>query len=188
VLVRSAQKTIAQSPTVVTDLGKGVLLGGLGLPPNTADLKEQDGKLVESPLVGSLDDLLTLIEDPKNADFDRLAQSNTAVALDNDVVKRSGQIVRLRAIVSGGTFESRLIAVRAIARVRELDNVPLLIYALTDPDQRIVREADKGLRFISRKFDGFGMPAEPKPAEIKAIVASWKDWFRSIRPNAEFLD
>jgi hypothetical protein len=91
-------------------------------------------------------------------------------------------------VVSGGAYESRLVAVKALARVRELDNVPLLIYALTDPDMRIVREADKGLRFISRKFDGVGLPEEPQPPNVKSAIAAWKAWYASIRPAAEFLD
>lgn len=184
-LVRSARQTIRH---IVGDLGSGVLLGGMGLPANTADLKEQDGKVVQTPLAGSLDELLALLDDPKNADLDRLAESPAALTLESDVTRRAGQIARLRAIVTAGPYEARLAAVRALAKMRELDNVPLLAYALTDPDLRIVREADKGLRFISRKIEGFGMPAEPKPAEIKVLASAWKDWYRSIRPNAEFLD
>jgi hypothetical protein len=185
VLVRSARQTINR---VVTDLGKGVLLGGMGLPPNAADLRERDGKLIETPLAGTLDELLALIENPKNADLDRLADARLTVTLDSDVTKRSGQMARLRAIVSAGPFESRLVAVRALARVRELDNVPLLVFAMTDPDLRIVREADKGLKFISRKFEGVGLPAEPKVEEVRAAIAGWKAWYKSIRPHGEFLD
>jgi HEAT repeat protein len=184
-LVRSSRQTIGR---VVTDLGRGVLLGGMGLPANTADLREHEGRIIEKPLAGTLDELLALIEKSNLPDLDRLAASAEAVTLDPDVVKRSGQITRLRALVSTDAFEPRLIAVKALARVRELDNVPILIYALTDPDLRIVREADQGLRFISRKFDGVGLPAEPKPADVKAAIAAWKAWYRSIRPNAEFLD
>jgi hypothetical protein len=53
---------------------------------------------------------------------------------------------------------------------------------------RVVREADKGLRFISRKLEGVGLPEEPKPEQARAAIAAWKTWYQSIRPNAEFLD
>jgi hypothetical protein len=184
-LLRSAKKTIA---TVVARLGEGVLLGGRGLPKNTADLQEREGKIVESQLTGSIDELLTTIEKGNTPELQRLTESQARWKLDNDVVKRSGEITRLRAVVAAGSFESRLLAVRALGRVRELDNVPVLIYALSDPDMRVVLEADKGLRFVSRKLDGVGLPDDPKPEQVRAAIAAWKTWYQSLRPNAEFLD
>lgn len=184
-LLRSAKKTIA---TVVARLGEGVLLGGLGLPKNTADLQERDGKIVQSALTGTIDELLTTIEKNDTPELKRLAESSALWKLDSNVTKRSGEITRLRAVVAAGSFESRLLAVRALGRVRELDNVPVLIYALSDPDMRVVREADKGLRFISRKFDGVGLPEEPKPDQAQAAIKGWKNWILSVRPNVEFLD
>jgi hypothetical protein len=184
-LLRSAKKTLA---TVQAKLGDGILLGGMGLPKNTADLQERDGKILETPLAGTIDELMTTLEKGNSAELERLAESSARWKLDSDVTKRSGEIIRLRAIVSAGSYESRLVAVRALARVREFDNVPILIYALSDPDMRIVREADKGLRFISRKFDGVGLSDEPKPPEAKAAIAAWKAWYQSVRPSAEFLD
>jgi hypothetical protein len=184
-LLRSAKKTLAK---VSPKLGEGVLLGGMGLPKNTSDLQERDGKVVETLLAGTIDELVATIEKENKPELERLAESPIRWKLDPDVTRRSGEIARLRAVVAKGSFESRLLAVRALARVRELDNVPVLIYALTDPDMRIVREADKGLRFISRKFDGVGLPEEPKPTDTPNAIAAWKAWYQSIRPSAEFLD
>ena len=189
-LARSSQKTIAR---IDPSLGAGVLLGGMGLPPNVADLTERDGKVVETPLAGSIDELLAMIEKP-NAELDALVDSRKPLALDGDVTKRAGQIAKLRSLVSAGNFNARLLAVRTLAKSRELDNVPLLIYALSDPidqknpDYRIVLEADRGLRFLSRKFAGVGLPPTPKPQEQQAAIAAWKDWYKSVRPDAEFLD
>jgi len=184
-LVRSAKKTITK---LVGELGDGVLLGGLGLPPNTADLQERDGKLLEKPLAGTLDELLRLLEKADESELVQLAESTAAVPLDENVTKRSGQIAKLREIVSAGAYEQRLIAVKNLGRSRDFDSVPLLIYALTDPDPQIVRAADRGLRFISRKLEGVGMPAEPKPADVKAAITAWKAWYQTVRPQAEFLD
>jgi len=189
-LVRSAKKTIA---SIVARLGDGVLLGGLGLPKNTADLQEREGKIVESALTGTIDELLTTIEKGDTPELQRLADSSALHSsgqwkLDSNVTKRSGEITRLRAVVAAGSFESRLLAVRALGRVREFDNVPVLIYALSDPDVRVVREADKGLRFISRKLEGVGLPEEPKPEQVRVAITAWKNWYQSIRPTAEFLD
>jgi hypothetical protein len=182
-LCRSSKKAIQK----IKDLGEGSLLGGMGLPTNTADLQEKDGKVVESKLTGSVDELLSIIEDPENPQLARLAAGG-GITLDGDVTKRAGQIVRLRALVSAGSFESRMIAVKTLSKSRDLDNVPVLLYALTDPDVRIVKQADKGLRFVSRKFDGVGLPEEPQPLHIKDAQKAWKEWFLSVRPDAELLD
>ena len=82
-----------------------------------------------------------------------------------------------------------MVAVTTLGQVRNLNEVTQLFYGLTDPEPAIVRQADKGLRFISRKVDGVGLPdGEPTVARIKAAQAAWKAWYLSIRPNAELLD
>ena len=43
---------------------------------------------------------------------------------------------RLVQLVRGGEPEVRLLAVRALGRTGDLDYVPTLLYALTDPDKR----------------------------------------------------
>jgi hypothetical protein len=183
-LARASQQMTKKSGR----LGDAVLLGGMGLPPNTADLREQDGKIVETPFAGTVDELLTVLNDPDNPELARLADGHKPLPLDSDVTKRSGQIAQLRALVSAGSFDSRLVAVRTLGRVRDLDNAPVLIYALTDPDLRIVLEADKGLRFISRKFGGVGLPVEPKPDDVQTAIRNWKAWYKAVRPAGELLD
>jgi hypothetical protein len=188
-LCRSSKKSIQK----IKDLGEGTLLGGMGLPSSTADLQEKDGRVVESKLAGSVDELLAIIDDPDNPQLSRLAAGG-ALSLDGNVTKRAGQIEKLRSLVSAGPFESRLVAVKTLSKARDLDNVPVLLYALSDPidpknpDYRIVREADKGLRFISRKFAGVGLPEEPTPPQIREAAQAWKQWFLAIRPDAELLD
>lgn len=183
-LCRSSGKSIAKSNP---NLGDGTLLGGMGLPPNVTDLIERDGKIVETPLAGSIDEMLALIEKP-NAELDALVDPRQPLTLDGDVTKRAGQVAKLRALVSAGSYEARLLAVKTLGRTRELDNVPVLIYALSDPDLRIVLAADRALRFYSRKFSGVGLPDEPKPADVAAASKAWKSWYKSVRPEAEFLD
>jgi hypothetical protein len=184
-LLRSAKKTLA---AVVPKLGDGVLVGGMGLPKKTADLQERDGKVIEELLAGTIEELVTTIEKATPPELERLAESPARWKLDSDVLKRSGEIVKLKSLVGSGAYEARLATVRALARVRELDNVPLLIFAMSDADVRIAREADKGLRFISRKFDGVGLSEEPKAGEVKGAIAAWRGWYLSIRPAAELLD
>ena len=91
-------------------------------------------------------------------------------------------------MVSQGSYQQRLVAVRALARTGELDQVPLLLYAMTDPDPRVVYAADHGLRFISRKLNGFGLSDEPQPEEVAEVLNKWKAWYLTIRPDGELLD
>jgi len=65
--------------------------------------------------------------------------------------------------------------------------VPDLIFALSDPDWRVVKEARDGLRFISRRFEGFALPDRPSDDQKLRAVASWKSWYLSVRPGAEFV-
>jgi hypothetical protein len=183
-LCRSSLKSIAK---INPNLGGGVLLGGMGLPPNVADIVERDGKIVETPLGGSVEELLALIEKP-NAQLDALVDPRQPLTLSGDVTKRAGEIARMRALVSAGQSEARLLAVKTLGKARDLDNVPYLIFARTDPDIRIVVAADRALRFYSRKFAGVGLPDEPKPADVAAATKAWKSWYKSVRPEAVFLD
>ena len=64
-----------------------------------------------------------------------------------------------------------------------LDYVPSLLYALTDPDRRIVLEARNELRFISRNFDGIGPPDDFTEQQRFEAIDGWKKWYLSIRPR-----
>jgi hypothetical protein len=184
-LLRSSKTAIRK---VHKNLGDGVLVGGMGLPKNVADLRERDGKVVDIPLTGSVDELLAILEDPKNPDLASLADSQQVIKLDADVSKREGQIARLRAMVSAGNFETRLVAVRSLGKTRDMKNGPLLLYALSDPDLRVCMEADKALRFLSRKFEGVGLTFPATRQEVNEAAKAWRQWYLSVQPDAELLD
>ncbi|MBW3600181.1 MAG: hypothetical protein KY475_23275, partial [Planctomycetes bacterium] len=99
---------------------------------------------------------------------------------------RQERIQKLKDMVSQGSYQQRLVAVKALSRSGDFDQVPLLLYAMTDPDQRIVAAADEGLRFISRKFDGLGTLGDPE--EVEKTRGQWTDWYLSIRPEGELLE
>ena len=82
----------------------------------------------------------------------------------------------------------RSAALKALVSTRELDNVPTLIFALGDPDSRIVVLANRGLRGLSRRLDGFDMPEEPTEAVKREAIDRWKQWYLMIRPDAQFLN
>jgi len=70
----------------------------------------------------------------------------------------------------------------------ELKVVPTLIYALTDPDPMVPRYARDGLRFISRKFEGFGLSDSPNAGEIANAQKKWREWYRTMDPGYVFID
>jgi len=184
VLSRSTKKAIKRAEA----LGEGILLGGMGLPPKVEDIKERNGRLVDTPLSGSIDDLLSILEDKDNPDVLGMAEQKTVIALDPDLTRRTGQITRLRSLVSHESFETRLVAVRSLAKVRDLENVPVLLYALSDPDIRVIREADRGLRFISRKLEGVVPLDTPTKETLATLRSRWRQWYLAIKPDAELLD
>jgi hypothetical protein len=91
-------------------------------------------------------------------------------------------------MATNGSYQARLTAVTTLGRSRDLDNVPALIYALSDPDPRVMRAARDGLCFISRRLDGFGLPMSGDPADQRVAQAKWTEWYLSIRPNGDLIE
>ena len=79
-------------------------------------------------------------------------------------------------------------AVRALGARRDFEDIPTLIYALSDPDDDVSVAARDSLRFVTRKFDGFRMPDRPTPADKRAAVEAWKAWYEAINPGAQFSE
>lgn len=184
-LLRSTEKAIAK---VHKDLGEGVLSSGKGLPTDVANASVKRGKVIDSTLAGEVDDVVSLLDDPDNPELSRYLEGSSEVKMDADLTKRKGQINKLREAVSAENWEARLFAVRALGRARDLESVPQLLYAMSDPDLRIVLEADQSLRFISRKFKGVGLPSDPKKEDILKARQAWRQWYLTIRPDAQFIE
>jgi hypothetical protein len=174
-LLRSTQQSIKAT------LGEGTLVGGRGLPRDLSKVRLQGGKLVVQQNVTELDQLLDMMESGDSDELDSLIGSPAALevtAVTPEAARRLQQIVR------SGTPESRLLAVRALAKARELDYAPTLIYALTDPDHAVVREARDGLQSVSRSFEGYGPPDNFDAGQQQQAVARWKEWYATVRPDA----
>ena len=174
-LMRSTQKSIRST------LGEGSLVGGRGVPVNVAKAKLRGNQIVVEQVQTKVDDLLSLIDDGDQGRLDDLARDPTNLVVDQ-VDEKSAR--RLQQLARGGEPQVRLLAVHALGRTGNLDYVPTLIYALTDPDRRVVLEGRDGLRFISRRFDGFGPPDDFTDKQRFEAVDAWKDWYRSLRPSA----
>ncbi len=183
-LIRSTQKSIRKA----RNFGDGTLVGGRGLPKDTDRARVRDGKVVAEPLVGPADQLLAILEKADVPDFGQAADLVAELPPERaeELVKKHAD--KLRRLAGDESPQARMTAVRALSRVRDLDNVPTLIYALTDPDREISRTARDGLRRISRNPAGFGLPDRPDESgsELRVAIEKWKAWYLRVRPDAEF--
>jgi hypothetical protein len=188
-LIRGTKKSIQQA------LGAGTLVGGRGLPTDASNVEMRLGNVVRKPLSGPADQLLSVVEDPSNPEFLAAIEGLADAKLEADDAQLPQNLVRLKKLAGGNSPEARAVALRLLGRSRSLDNVPLLIFALRDPDLRVVKEARDGLRFTSRRFDSFG-PEIPEGTyevdqfekERRAAIEAWKAWYLSVRPDHAFED
>ena len=84
--------------------------------------------------------------------------------------------------------KSRVSALRTLGKTDDFENLPYLIYALTDPDIEVARIAETGLRQISRRLDGVGISFEDLVRQRNAAVQAWKQWYKSVNPDAIFIE
>ncbi len=182
-LMRSTKKAIQKS---LKKFGDGQLTGGRGLPTNAAEVAVKHGKIVNAASASAqLEDLVALLEEGEGSSFEYLTNNPEEFKLAEDETQRKEQVLRLRRLVAASAYESRLVAVRALGRSRDFESVPSLIYALTDPDARVVREADTSLRYIARRFGESKLPSKLSDDDKKALAAEWTKWYASVRPDAD---
>jgi hypothetical protein len=174
-LLRSTQQSIKAS------LGEGTLVGGRGLPRDLSKVRLQGGKLVVQQQTTELDQMLDMMESDKGEQLEGLI-GNPAAMQVTEVTPEAAR--RLQQIVRSGSPESRLLAVRALARARRVDYSPTLIFALTDPDRQVVRAARDGLRSVSRNFAGLGPSDNFDENERAQAIVRWKAWYATVQPDA----
>ena len=178
-LIRSTRKSVQNFAQDTT------FQGGKTLPTNVANARLDGSRVVGTQVSGDIDAILAMLDDPNGPSFDSLAELPPELKLDPDAKKRKAQVEKLKALVTAPSHKARRIAVRNLARVEGLDAVPLLLYALTDPDVAVMREARDALRFLSRRINGFRLPDNPTPEEKTQAYDKWLQWFRSVRPDVD---
>lgn len=180
-LIRSTQRTIFT-------MNAGSLQGGYGLPKDTTDIRVDGTQIKGRPIAAQVTDLLDILEKDGAGETEGKSIPED-LELDTNPTIRAAQLDRLERLVRGSrSWQARRVAARLLGKSDELRVVPSLIYALSDPDQAVRRYARDGLRFLSRKFDGFGMPDDPTVADVQNAQRKWRDWYRTVNPNYVFLD
>ena len=180
-LMRSSRKAIEKA----RDFGAGTLIGGRGLPKESEIVKVRQGQVVATPKLEAVEKLLAATDDTDDSDFSEMM----AVLPPEEARALVSKHARKLKELSGDTSaDARFAAVKTLGQSSDLDHVPTLVYALTDPEPAVVIEARNGLRRISRRFSGFGLPDEFSPAEVEQAIRRWKEWYLAIRPDAQFED
>ena len=180
-LSRSTQKAIEK-------LSSGATQGGWGLPDDTTAIKVEGTQIKGSAPANEVNDLLDMLSDDEGGGLEGKSIPDD-LKLDPDPKKRKAQIDRLERLVRGSrSYQARRVAARLLGQSDELRVVPSLIFALSDPDPMVPRYARDGLRFISRRFEGFGMPDKPNQSEVNKAQMQWREWYRKSNPSYVFID
>jgi hypothetical protein len=180
-LIRSTQKTIFT-------MSEGNLQGGYGLPKDTTDIRVEGTQIKGRKIAAQVTDMLDLLEKDGAGETEGKSLPDN-LELDKNPVARSAQLDRLERLVRGSrSWQARRVAAKLLGVSDELRVVPAMIFALSDPDKSVRRYARDGLRFISRKFDGYGMPDDPTQADVQNAQKKWRDWYRTMNPKHVFLD
>lgn len=180
-LIRSTKKAIG-------DIGQGVLAGGWKLPDDTSEIRVEGTQIKGTAAAAAVTDLLGMLEgeDPNSIEQNSVPE-NLKLAADPE--ERRKQISRLERLSRGSeSYMARRVATRLLGQSDDLKVVPTLIFALTDGDPIVRTYARDGLRFISRKFNGPGVPQTATQLEARKIADIWRKWYNDLDPGYVFLD
>jgi len=181
-LIRSTQKAIG-------DLSEAMNQGIGEIPDDVGSIIISGNKIVNKNATNSIDDALKMLEDDSKMEGeDGLAPDRMLLA--SDPKQRKEQLNRFVRLLNAKDYKARQIAAKMLGRGDDLDLVPSLIYALTDPDPRVPFFAEQSLRIISRQLDTYHLPKRDKLTDQDKAKASlqWKRWYLSVRPDYVFVD
>lgn len=179
-LVRSTQKSLGISYSES-------LVGGSGLR-DEAEVVLKNGRVRSVPVAKDLPQLLQMLENPDEDELEFFAESIRKLDLSDPSMSPAQQRAALISLVKQKQAAVRIVAVRTLGSQGRMENVPALIFALTDPDPEVVLEANRGLKFISRKLEGYKLSKNPSPEEVKALKERWTTWYLEMMPEGQLLD
>ena len=182
-LLRSSRKSIERAH----HLGPGTLITGRGLPEGN-DIELRMGQVRQKPLAGPAEQLLAAIEDPGHPDYLRAVEGLEEKVDSAPPANVSRLAERLRRLAGGDAPEARAAELRALGRARDLDSVPLMLVALSDPDDDVFLAAEDALKFMTRTIGDASENEGITPARRAGAARKWKAWYLSIRPTAKWED
>ena len=183
-LLRSSTKIVQQLRP-----REGTARGGRDLPSDVSNVgMDSDGRVVPTDSL-PVEEIVAQLSDSDAGVIDDSLYVPEKFELPEDSEKRLQLLAWLRRSVINGSFKVRLAATRTLGSRRDVESVPVLIYALSDPDHRVVRAARDALRFVSRQPDGFGLEVNERPeqATLKRAQVDWANWLLTVQPDAELI-
>lgn len=174
-MLRSTQKSLSGG------IGEGAMVGGRGLPKNLAGARLRRGQVIVDMDAVGVGDFLAMIDKGESDRLDALASDPLALIV-GDLNEADAE--RLEQSLRTGSPDQRLVATRALGHAGELDRVPALLYALTDPDQRVTLAARDALRRLARRPRGYGLSDEYTDEARYLALEQWKRWYLTLRPEA----
>ena len=163
-------------------LGAGTLLGGRGLPKDLTSMTVAGGRVVSRPMNGAVEGMLAVLEDPRAKDADSALSGLVGRYEAQGPEALRPHKARFRTLLADRDPGLRRVAAWALARTGDLDTVPSLIDALTDPDEDVATTARQGLQLLSRKIDGYGPPSPSSPEQRRDAARKWLAWYEQVRP------
>ncbi len=183
-LLRTTQKSIG-------DISEAVATGGWGLQADMSSVDVKSGKVEDKKAITDMDQALSMLEtDGATKDVsDDLAKR---IRLDADPKVREQQLDRFARLIRNGNSMSRRVAAKVLCRGDNMDMVPFLIYALSDPDAKVNQNAENSLRVLSRQLNTYKIPLENEvefPLKVRQEAQDyWKAWYKTVRPDYIFLE
>jgi HEAT repeat protein len=141
------------------------------------------GQLVAANQARAIEDVLKALGDADDDELGDLAEAPVEITLSERDDERNQQLKQLGQVVRTGSPKARLAAVKALGTSREVGVVPLLIYALTDPDPQVTLAADRALRVSSRRLDAEPLQLPLDDAARNAARDRWTNWYRQLYPD-----
>ena len=199
-LVRATNKMLGRIQPV---LGTGLLAGGRGLPGNLKSVLEADGKVQSKPIGGSLDDLLSRLENPADTQVPAVQQAILETVRFGDRASLIGERERLKKLAKHTNPEVRRTVYWALGRSGDILDAPLLIDAIaSDEDLDAAVEAHNALCVLSLQPNAFGVDSgnptdgfeelatdSLRAAALKdwrqQLSGQWRKWYRQVAPYNE---
>ena len=150
------------------------------------------GRVTSLEVGRNVDDLMGLLSQTgDDQNFGALDSIDLITIDESSPELKSRQLATIRNLVAHQNPKTRLLAVKALASYQDLDNIPPLIYALTDPEPQIVVRANESLMQISRKFNDkqYLLPDKFKPndSNVENVRKRWVEWYFTVQPDGELF-
>ena len=140
------------------------------------------GQVVARPMGGAIEDMLKVLEDPKNMKFESALFGLVAKYQAEGPKFLRPLKDRFRKMLNDKSPERRQLGVWGLGHIG--DGRPRAAAhqgGCSTPDEGVVNEARIGLQLMSRKVEGFGPPDKATPEQKLAAAKRWQAWFQAVK-------